>query len=525
METKDLMLPENLDTFALSDEERIEDTDSDGESVEQTPEKQEVSFWKIKKTAVESLLCLAAYGGSFATITALLPSCAPEHVVEKPAITEQIPTSTQEEVEEEITPLPTLEESIPTEVVFTPTFTEVPTETPEPTPTVKAESNIPSNIPTEKNENFDFEATDLLHWNEYQLVETEPLEKAIAVETAFEVNHLYLMLVTEGSERTHPNITKLTLPSGYTFGIKEKRLVRNENGEVLTLGVVENTFGDTLNSRFVLLLNATDLKGEMQGFVEEKKEENMVTFISDAKHEEIEQAKGELMTLLLLSEYQEEMGGFAPREEISLREILQLEKYLVKIKDGSRKDYYAGSNFLASALSRLSLKEDSLIEKVESKRFMTPLSFGPLTLESGNWTRAIGPREGEDFVYIINDDNPEARYYWEIQPIFANIDIPKTIEKWGPYKPNSSRILHGATIRLVEELPEGQTEIFRELLRNYNNYIANNAIAPMVIPQGITMERHYLYEEPNIMGLFGTNKVFQYIPEDDYFKYIRTTSD
>ncbi len=58
--------------------------------------------------------------------------------------------------------------SVVTETVAVPTNTQVhtvtpeptPTQTPEPTPTVKAESNIPSNIPTEKNENFDFEATD-----------------------------------------------------------------------------------------------------------------------------------------------------------------------------------------------------------------------------------------------------------------------------------------------------------------------------------------------------------------------------
>ena len=225
--------------------------------------------------------------------------------------------------------------SVVTETVAVPTNTQVhtvtpeptPTQTPEPTPTVKAESNIPSNIPTEKNENFDFEATDLLHWNEYQLVEVETLEESETVETAYEgENHLYLMPLTTYSERDLSyDIKKLTLPAGYTFNIKEKRLVRNEKGEMLTLGIVEDSMSIASNtSKNVLLLNATDMNGETQGFVETKEKIiDTFTFIGDNEVANVKIPLGNLLAMQRLSEYQLKTGGFKAGEEISLLDIFQ----------------------------------------------------------------------------------------------------------------------------------------------------------------------------------------------------------
>ena len=176
------------------------------------------------------------------SISALLfSSCVPHQPEpEKAAVASPSATSAQEKSAEGSMPSPILVENTPTEVVIAPTITEIPvetpTETPEPTATVQVESNIPKNVPTEKNENFDFNATDLLNWNDYQLVEVETLGVSETVETAYEgENYLYLMpLIDQEAPGLEPFfiVEKLTLPPGYTFGIKEKRLVKNENGEM-----------------------------------------------------------------------------------------------------------------------------------------------------------------------------------------------------------------------------------------------------------------------------------------------------
>ncbi len=193
------------------------------------PEK-EIKMRKLSNTILGLIICF------YFISTLFLSSCVPEQVtevVEKPAVTAPLPTSTKEDIEE-VTPLPTLVENVPTDVVTNPAITEVlteevPIETPEPTATVQVESNIPKNVPTEKNENFDFNATDLLNWNEYHLVEVETLDVSETVETAYEgENHLYLMPFydPETGRSEHTATVKLVLPVGYTFNIKEKRLVK-----------------------------------------------------------------------------------------------------------------------------------------------------------------------------------------------------------------------------------------------------------------------------------------------------------
>jgi len=78
----------------------------------------------------------------------------------------------------------------------------------------------------------------------------------------------------------------------------------------------------------------------------------------------------------------------------------------------------------------------------------------------------------------------------------------------------------------VEDLPEGQVEVLKELSRNYNNYIANNATIPMIIPQGITMEKYFLLgNHRNVKRMFGKDSVFQYVSDDDLTRYLTTISD
>ncbi len=488
------------------------------------PEK-EIKMRKLPNTIFGLIICF------YFISTLFLSSCVPEQVtevVEKPAVTAPLPTSTKEDIEE-LTPLPTLVENIPTEVVTNPAITEVlteevPTETPEPTATVQVESNIPKNVPTEKNENFDFNATDLLNWNEYQLVEVETLDVSETVETAYEgENHLYLMpLDNPEIGRDELTVTvKLVLPVGYTFNIKEKRLVKNSKGEMLTLGIVEDSFdcGASI-SKFTLLLNAVDGHNEIQGFVEEKaKNYNVITGITSYERDDVNMVRGELLSFQRLLEYQEQIGGFRPGEEISLFEIFQPTEGAfhtgIGTVNGGRTAYLLGSQFLASSLNRLSQKDDSSIERVEYRKIVVGCFPGPFTMETERWDIGVGVTKSSDFTFKIKSDNPDARYFFKIEPIFSNINMAKSMA-WAfrfdpPFSKEHSRIIHGATISLVKELPDGQIEMIDTLIESYNQYIDSNATVPMVIPQGITMEKYYL-EEGNLKKLYGTGKPFPYIP-------------
>lgn len=426
--------------------------------------------------------------------------------------------------------------SVVTETVAVPTNTQVhtvtpeptPTQTPEPTPTVKAESNIPSNIPTEKNENFDFEATDLLHWNEYQLVEVETLEESETVETAYEgENHLYLMPLTTYSERDLSyDIKKLTLPAGYTFNIKEKRLVRNEKGEMLTLGIVEDTFSVGSNTtKHVLLLNATDINGETQGFVETKeKVVDTFTFMGDNEVVEVKFPMGNLLAMQRLSEYQQEIGGFKAGEEISLLNVFHpIDTFDTGTDPVLRKPCPIGPNSLASGLYLISQKEESAIEVIKAKPRATGILPGPFAIETAGWTTAVGPTEEDDVIIKINADdteNADTRYFFKIEPIFSNIDFNKiNMIRQVHLSEEESKIVFGATVTLVKEEPKGQVEMLNILSQNYNRYLDNNGSVPMVIPQGITMEKYFL-KEGNIAALLGKDKPFPYYPYSFFNKYM-----
>lgn len=430
--------------------------------------------------------------------------------------------------------------SVVTETVAVPTNTQVhtvtpeptPTQTPEPTPTVKAESNIPSNIPTEKNENFDFEATDLLHWNEYQLVEVETLEESETVETAYEgENHLYLMPLTTYSERDLSyDIRKLTLPTGYTFNIKEKRLVRNEKGEMLTLGIVEDSMSIASNtSKNVLLLNATDMNGETQGFVETKEKIiDTFTFIGDNEVANVKIPLGNLLAMQRLSEYQLKTGGFKAGEEISLLDIFQpIDVFEKKTDPIIGKEYLIGSSTLASGFTLLSHKEQSAIEIIKAKPRGTHIMPGPFTMETGWWETVVGPTEDDDVIIKINaddTDNTDTRYFFKIEPIFSNIDFNK-VSIYGRMNlfEEESKIVFGATVTLVKEEPKGQVEMLNILSQNYNRYLDNNGSVPMVIPQGITMEKYFL-KEGNIATLLGKDKPFPYYPYSLFNKFMDDTN-
>lgn len=422
------------------------------------------------------------------------------------------------------TPLPSPEIPTPTEEVSTV----------ETTPTITQEDfskiDFPSNISVERNEAFDFESINFLNWSDFELLKDEVLEKPITIETKFDENYLYVMpTVYSGAGLGHEWVNKLKMPQGYKFNIRQKKLVSNSKGEVVTLGVVDNSFSqEGYNSKLVVLLNGIDSEGESQGFVTETDaEEKTITFIGTGEWQVADYfVKGGLLSLYRISQNQVERGGLPGGTEISLHDVLKpLESFTHYDKIGYKpnKPYVVGSECLTSSISRLSQLEGSNIEIINSSSNLPIVLWpGESMMDNFDWIKAVGIEETEDFVFKIGDDK-EKKYYFKIQPIMANLDPEKLdlglsiTEKEKIY--TASRIVYGATISLVEYPVDGQSAMLNTLYNNYHYYVANKGSIPMDIPQGFEMEK-YLLNENNLTELLGKNKPFPFIDRNEMEKYL-----
>lgn len=476
---------------------------------------------KVKNIAARSLLCLIV-------LCLLISSCAPnQERAETPVLTSPIPTATPEKVEETVpTPIPV--ENTPTETVVIPTNTiEVITETPE-----LIVEDIPY-ISTEQNEAFDMESINLLEWEDFTLEKEVTLDVSDTVTTAGEKNHLYLMSSFGGGNPSNISLTKLEIPSGFNFNIKQKRIVRNNQGESVTLGVVENTFENwSENSSLLLLLDGNDKDGNIQGFAEKQDIRHpSVSFSYSLLSTDSTEVEALLVNLLKVSSFQEKEGGILVDKEISLKEVLEPESSLPY---NSTLKYFSGTDCIASSLKLLANKEEVLTivdseTNAGTEMIRNGITPGPFTIKDFGWTTSLG--KGEDFVFKFNSKKgAEARYFISIEPIFSNIENVRR----SSLEHSDAKILQGASIFLVEYSKEDeekvrlqmqeQVEELQTLYDNYLLYLKENSgevsmkedLVPMKIPREAYAHRFFLSDNA-LYNLLGEGKPIPIISDEGYF--------
>ena len=328
---------------------------------------------KIMKSAKSAVNYLTSKAAPYAVAVTLLSGCITVvQTVEQEKTPISVPTptptsdlgeATVEEVYEEEIPGEEVEEYITTATPEGAEEEEITTETPEEVVEEEIGDKIPY-VPTEKNEAFDMEATNLF---EYEITgfERDVIPVSETVVTATDENHLYIITSSEPppTRRDLGTVTKLTLPAGYTFNIKEIVSIEGNKGEEIMLGVVEDSFASGVWRKLVLLLNATDQSGEVQGFVKkQEKNTNIVTFLTNEGLDVVSEVEGELLMLQKISEYQESIGGFVSGEEISLNNIVNpTSETFVITEDAFGKPFYSGTEFFASTLKRLAEKKTVLL--------------------------------------------------------------------------------------------------------------------------------------------------------------------
>lgn len=466
-----------------------------------------------KFVATRSLLCVSSLGGL------LFSSCTPVDVEpEKPSLTETLPIPTEDiSIEETDIPTPTLVENIPTETEIIPTETESP---------VKI-VDIPY-VSIEKNEAFDMQAVNLFEWEDFTLENDIVLDISESVTTAGEENHLYLLPTVMILGKSTTTIKKLTIPSGYTFNIKEKKVLSNTEGESVTLGILENTFeNNSLNGTFALLLNGKDKEKNIQGFVEKEADRiPSVTFMNSGLGYP-DNVLPELSALSRVSQYQMDINGFQSGRQFFMKEMLSpMETFPY---DSMNFKYFRGTDNLASSLKLLSQKEPELLSLESSMPFLGFVRPGILTVKDINWMSAVGKEEDEDFVFsFINTNNQ--KYFIKIEPIFANLQNIKDII----LKDSETKIIHGATISLVpysegeeEEIREqmkkqikelqslySNYELYRQINKGKNHYGEENQLIPMQIPREAFVEKCFLADNFT-SHLIGDDKPIPFIPEEE----------
>lgn len=479
----------------------------------------------IRNIATKSLLCLTALGG-------LMSACIiNQEELDKLELTSPLPTSTSEELVDETFPTPTLVENISPETVVIPTNTVgAPIEMPE-----AIIENIPY-VSTEKNESFDMEAINLLEWEDFTLEKEVTLDISETVITAGEKNYLYLIPTFGGGNTSNIPLTKLEIPSDFHFNIKQKKTISNGEGESVTLGMVENTFENwSVNSSLGLLLGGSDKEGNIQGFVEEQEIRHpSVSFVNSLYSVSPSEVEALLVSLLKISNFQEEAGGISIGKEISLKEVLEPESSLPY---NSVLKYFSGTDSIASSLKLLSNKEEEVLTIVDSKTnsgtemIRSGIKPGPFTIKDFGWTTSLG--KGEDFVFKFNGEKEgETKYFINIEPIFSNIENVRRAILSG----EEAKILYGASISLVEYSEEYEDEVKLQMQRQvedlkslYDNYLLylkeNSGEIPMgkdLVPMNIPREAYaytYYLSDNALYKLVGRERPISVISDEEYFNW------
>ena len=462
----------------------------------------------------------------------LLTGCTPIQVqepnIQNPQVTYPNPME-QNDKEEEYTVIPEATiEVIPTEtIILEETTITTPTEIVE-----EIVEDIPY-VSTEKNENFNIEAVNIMEWEDYILEKDIILEESETVITSGGENYLYsLPAAYTSSDSTR--IYKFTLLDGYSFNIKEKKVISNSNGETVTLGIVENTFSSgELNTSFALLLDGKDKESEIQGFVEKnEKRYPSVTYINSEPSlvKFMPRIKNELLVLSRISNAQVLNNGFETNTEISLKAFLQPLDSLQYIdnKEHPVASFYLGTDYLASTLKILSIKEPDSLTLYQTAPYYGILLPGIFTVSESNWQAAISKEEGGDFLFQFNGDGEE-RYMIKIEPIIANGAGLGRI-----YEADSPKISLGATISLIPYSSDEESEIqlqmseqaieLQTLYENYLEYLKVNAgkndfyedekLTPMAIPREAKCQDYVFSDFRNLQELIGDDKPILFFGED-----------
>ncbi len=489
-------------------------------------DKKESYMKKVRGIALKSLICLS----TLSAFGIFVSSCTPTSIEkEKGVLTSPLPTETSNVTEESATPTPILVEKTPT-LNTEPT----PTETVKPTFTEVVDIEEIPYISTEKNESFNMESINFLEWENFTLDKDIILEESETVTTVGERNRLLLLPMSVGDSKSMIDVTTLDLPSGYTFNIKQKKVISNSVGESITFGVIENTFenyGD--NTSFALLLDGKDSKGNTQGFVENNFVRTpSVTFINSEPGLFMNDVDLQVLSLLRISQSQINYGGFEGGQRISLKDLLSpIDSFRYYRSKGEDKfDRYVGTDSIASSLNLLSRKESNLLSVENSKDFFGGPRPGFFTVNEFNWEAALGEKENEDFIFFFNEKEQENRFMIKVEPIFANVGYGdgRALDD------SSSKIIFGATISLISYSPEEELEVKKhmqqqitELQTLYDNYNYYNRInkgrdnhdegkqlVPMVIPRESKYKRYY-HKEFNIQDLIGDNKPFPFLSDEE----------
>jgi hypothetical protein len=359
-------------------------------------------------------------------------------------------------------------------------------------------------VEEDSKEDFNKSILDIEEWTNYYVKDQELMREGYIVE-AIAGAPMYLIPIEKGfSINSESDLIKIeTIDKGY-FEI-EKTITISDGKNLITLGLIANTYGSELVSAMVL--EAEDLNGNRINFAVESEDiENTVTYVALPENIYPNKIKNILTALAQISEFQENNDGFHENLEYSFLEIIGFkdpqitQKYVDGFNSSNMISHGGGICAAATGLSSLIHIHDQYdINTIEqwghpTRYFQGPFSKSQYIVDA---TVDLSKTKDYDFRWVQSKDL-YIRVDANIIPQLANY------QKDPLQKPADAIFLLSLSFS-KEPIPNQSTRIMSVLNNYYNNRGSSEYTTNIISGTSITTDLKdniSMIYNPEDIGLF-----------------------
>lgn len=320
-------------------------------------------------------------------------------------------------------------------------------------------------------EPYSYERLEIKELEHFELDSVELIKKDSVV-TIIEETPIYLIPF---DTKLSKEVKETSLLPGMSGQIVQKRIITNNTGDTIEIGILANTYGGPYVAGIVL---SAKFDGKAKNFViSNKSEKSISTYIGTENDLYPNKLANILRALYNISKYQEENGPFKYGEDYSLIKLLGLDdnQKLHEYKSGFAS---GGGSFLAGGVcasvtgisTLFSNLEDQIVVK-ERYLHSRPYIQGPFSPSYLDADATVfihsSPALLRDFVWSVK--KPSARKYLKFDVDFLSSGINYDSDNyWGLHGPSDAVIF--VSFSLVNEKPEYQKELLEYYIREYDLY-------------------------------------------------------
>ncbi len=327
----------------------------------------------------------------------------------------------------------------------------------------------------ETEEVFDNSTLDFDKLASYKLEVVQELPIGFSIETV-ETTPLYIVPTNLDEEiEDMRDLKQVNIQSGVNFELAQRRIIGNNDGEKIEIGIIRNTFGDSFYVA-ALPLSFTSSDGEMTSFVKKNDEvSRSVSYISTDDDNYPNKIMNAMLALVNISEYQDSEGEFKKEEIYSHISMIGIDRYnkLKEYKEGfnsAKKRLLAGGVCVsATGVSTLfHLIDGSRLEHFGHPSMYEQGPFAPLAKDVDAavevWIDENGELQKNDLTFKPGKDG---YLKFDVSLIPSDIDFKLTAPD-GVGGPADAVFL--MSLSYTDKKPESQTPNLLHMLNEYELY-------------------------------------------------------